>query len=84
MSDLPKCRGMIWKQYCRGFQEIGEYEIASWLLDIISSNEGEEKVQSFLLCVREAFSASVTTKSLETFKPSYASSKVKNENGAEW
>ena len=42
----------------------GEYEIASRLLDIISSNGSEEKVQSFLLCVRQAFSAfySVTTK----------------------
>ena len=44
----------------------GEYEIASRLLDTISSNGSEEKVQSFLLCVRQAFSAfysrSVTTK----------------------
>ena len=42
----------------------GEYEIASRLLDITSSNGSEEKVQSFLLCVRQAFSAfySVTTK----------------------
>ena len=35
----------------------GEYEIASRLLDIVSSNGSEEKVQSFLLCVRQAFSA---------------------------
>ena len=42
----------------------GEYEIASPLLDVISSNGSEEKVKSFLLCVRQAFSAfcSVTTK----------------------
>ena len=33
----------------------GEYEIASRLLDITSSNGSEEKVQSFLLCVRQAF-----------------------------
>ena len=41
----------------------GEYEIASWLLDVISSNESEEIVQSFLLCVCQVFSAfySVTT-----------------------
>ena len=42
----------------------GEYEIASRLLDVISSNGSEEIVQSFLLCVRQAFSDfySVTTK----------------------
>ena len=44
----------------------GEYEIASWLLDVISSNESEEIVQSFLLCVRQVFSAfySVTTEEI--------------------
>ena len=42
----------------------GEYEIASRLLDVISSNGSEEIVQSFLLCLRQAFSAFyfVTTK----------------------
>ena len=42
----------------------GEYEIASRLLDVTSSNGREEKVQSLLLCVRQAFLASysVTTK----------------------
>ena len=34
----------------------GEYEIASRLLDVISSNGSEEIVQSFLLCLRQAFS----------------------------
>ena len=34
----------------------GEYEIASRLLDVISSNVSEEIVQSFLLCFRQAFS----------------------------
>ena len=34
----------------------GECEIASRLLDVISSNGSEEILQSFLLCLRQAFS----------------------------
>ena len=36
----------------------GEYEIASRLLDVISSNGSEEIVQSFLLCFRKLFRTS--------------------------
>ena len=45
-----------------------EYEIASRLLDIISSNGTEEKVQSFLLCVRQAFSAFYSVRAKEKTK----------------